>query len=86
MALDIRQSVFGGNNLHVAIANEDLAYASYVLEYSSGSFDAAKWVTAVGVCMYISTGLYVQFDVIITTISNYLHQQCGILVVRVSLW
>ncbi|KAL5016659.1 hypothetical protein ScPMuIL_006248 [Solemya velum] len=42
MALDIRQSVFGGNNLHVAIANEDLAYASYVLEYSSGRFDAAK--------------------------------------------
>ncbi|KAK3084359.1 hypothetical protein FSP39_012164 [Pinctada imbricata] len=42
IALDIRQSVFGGNNLYVAIAHEDLAYASYVLEYSSGRFQDAK--------------------------------------------
>ncbi|KAK3600300.1 hypothetical protein CHS0354_027144 [Potamilus streckersoni] len=41
-ALDIRQSVFGGNNLHVAIAHEDLAYASYVQEYSSGRFNDAR--------------------------------------------
>lgn len=42
MALDIRQSVFGGNNLFVAIACEDLAYASYVYEYSSGKFNDAR--------------------------------------------
>lgn len=42
MALDIRISVFGGNNLHVAIAHEDLAYCCYVHEYSSGKFQAAK--------------------------------------------
>ncbi|KAK7459432.1 hypothetical protein BaRGS_00039000 [Batillaria attramentaria] len=42
MALDIRISVFGGNNLFVAIAYEDLAYASYVFEYSSGKFDGAR--------------------------------------------
>lgn len=43
-ALDIRQAVFGGNNLHVAVAHEDLAYASYVQEYSSGRFTDAKYV------------------------------------------
>ncbi|XP_041347960.1 amyloid protein-binding protein 2-like [Gigantopelta aegis] len=42
IALDIRQSVFGGNNLYVAIANEDLAYASYVEQYSSGKFKKAQ--------------------------------------------
>lgn len=40
--LDIRQSVHGGNNLHVAIAHEDLAYSSYVLEYRSGRFQNAR--------------------------------------------
>ncbi|XP_062578908.1 amyloid protein-binding protein 2-like [Saccostrea cucullata] len=42
MALGIRQSVFGGKNLYVAIGHEDLAYASYVQEYSSGRFNDAK--------------------------------------------
>uniref|UniRef100_A0A8C8F215 Amyloid protein-binding protein 2 n=1 Tax=Oncorhynchus tshawytscha TaxID=74940 RepID=A0A8C8F215_ONCTS len=37
-ALDIRQSVFGGKNIHVATAHEDLAYSSYVHQYSSGKF------------------------------------------------
>jgi tetratricopeptide (TPR) repeat protein len=41
-ALDIRIAVFGGNNLHVAIAHEDLAYCAYVHEYSSGKFQDAK--------------------------------------------
>ncbi|XP_072043780.1 amyloid protein-binding protein 2-like [Amphiura filiformis] len=41
-ALDIRLVAFGGRNLHVAIAHEDLAYASYVHQYSSGKFDDAK--------------------------------------------
>ncbi|KAL3856914.1 hypothetical protein ACJMK2_011620 [Sinanodonta woodiana] len=41
-ALGIRQSIFGGNNLHVAIAHENLAYASYVQEYSSGNFNDAR--------------------------------------------
>ncbi|KAL3227929.1 hypothetical protein MRX96_003870 [Rhipicephalus microplus] len=40
--LDIRQSVHGGNNLHVALAHEDLAYSSYVLEYRSGRFQNAR--------------------------------------------
>uniref|UniRef100_A0A8C7MPD5 Amyloid beta protein binding protein 2 n=2 Tax=Oncorhynchus TaxID=8016 RepID=A0A8C7MPD5_ONCKI len=40
-ALDIRQSVFGGKNIHVATAHEDLAYSSYVHLYSSGKFDNA---------------------------------------------
>ncbi|GAB6030181.1 Amyloid protein-binding protein 2 [Chamberlinius hualienensis] len=41
MALNIRQAVFGGKNIHVAIAHEDLAYASYVNEYSTGRFQNA---------------------------------------------
>lgn len=43
MALGIRQSVFGGRNLYVAIGHEDLAYASYVQEYSSGRFNDARY-------------------------------------------
>ncbi|KAK7087291.1 amyloid protein-binding protein 2-like [Littorina saxatilis] len=42
LALSIRMKVFGGSNLHVAIACEDLAYATYVFEYSSGKFEDAK--------------------------------------------
>ncbi|XP_074643126.1 amyloid protein-binding protein 2-like [Tubulanus polymorphus] len=42
MALAIRQGVFGGNNLLVAMAHEDLAYSSYVSEYSSGRFSDAR--------------------------------------------
>ncbi|KAK4308532.1 hypothetical protein Pmani_019770 [Petrolisthes manimaculis] len=41
-ALDVRQSVFGGVNLHVAIAHEDLAYASYVHNYALGKFNQAR--------------------------------------------
>uniref|UniRef100_A0AAY4AM09 Amyloid protein-binding protein 2 n=1 Tax=Denticeps clupeoides TaxID=299321 RepID=A0AAY4AM09_9TELE len=41
VALDIRQTVFGGKNIHVAIAHEDLAYSSYVHQYSAGKFDVA---------------------------------------------
>lgn len=40
-ALDIRKSIFGKTNLHVAIAHEDLAYALYVQDYSSGRFQRA---------------------------------------------
>lgn len=40
-ALAIRQCVFGGKNLHIAITHEDLAYASYVNEYSTGKFQSA---------------------------------------------
>ena len=42
LALSIRMKVFGGSNLHVAIACEDLAYATYVFEYSSGKFSDAR--------------------------------------------
>lgn len=41
-ALEIRQNVFGKWNLHVAVAHEDLAYALYVHEYSSGRFTEAR--------------------------------------------
>ena len=44
-ALAVREEVFGGDDLHVAIANEDLAYAYYVHEYNSGDFKQAMWVT-----------------------------------------
>jgi hypothetical protein len=37
-ALEVRLKYFGGNNLTVAMAHEDLAYATYVFEYSSGKF------------------------------------------------
>lgn len=41
-ALDIHIEVLGGKNLLIAIAHEDLAYASYVYEYSSGRFKDAR--------------------------------------------
>lgn len=41
-ALEVRSKCFGTNNLNVAIAHEDLAYATYVYEYNSGRFDRAK--------------------------------------------
>lgn len=41
-ALSIRREVFDKNNILVAIGYEDLAYALYVNEYSSGSFYSAK--------------------------------------------
>jgi len=41
-ALDIRKTIFGKTNLHIALAHEDLAYALYVYEYSSGKFDEAR--------------------------------------------
>ncbi|XP_071872684.1 protein interacting with APP tail-1 isoform X1 [Bombus fervidus] len=41
-ALAIRKEIFGGRNLHVALAHEDLAYALYVFEYRSGEFPEAS--------------------------------------------
>lgn len=41
-ALEIRESIFGKMNLLVAIAHEELAYALYVHEYSSGKFEQAR--------------------------------------------
>lgn len=38
----MRSSIFGQRNFHVAIAHEDLAYALYVQEYSSGRFQNAN--------------------------------------------
>lgn len=40
-ALYIRKKLFRGHNYHIAIALEDLAYALYVCEYSSGRFQGA---------------------------------------------
>ncbi|KAJ8722323.1 hypothetical protein PYW08_004725 [Mythimna loreyi] len=41
-ALQTLRRVFGRSSLHVATAQEDLAYALYVLEYSSGRFYKAR--------------------------------------------
>lgn len=41
-ALEVRKTIFGQKNFHVAISHEDLAYALYVQEYSSGRFLSAK--------------------------------------------
>ncbi|KAJ8935250.1 hypothetical protein NQ314_012925 [Rhamnusium bicolor] len=41
-ALNIRKEVFEKNNIHVALGHEDLAYALYVNEYSSGRFYNAR--------------------------------------------
>ena len=35
--------MFGENNLCVAMVHEDLGYASYVQEYSSGAFENARY-------------------------------------------
>lgn len=41
-ALDVRLDSFGAENLQVATAHEDLAYATYVNEYSTGKFSEAR--------------------------------------------
>lgn len=41
-SLDIKKHILGNCNLHVAVAEEDLAYALYVREYSSGRFQNAE--------------------------------------------
>lgn len=41
-ALDVRLECFGKENLQVAVAHEDLAYATYVNEYSTGRFGDAR--------------------------------------------
>lgn len=44
-ALKIRKDIFGQRNFHVSIANEDLAYALYIQEYSTGRFlNASKHI------------------------------------------
>lgn len=40
--MDIKRSIHGNKNLAVATAEEDLSYALYVLEYSSGNFQSAR--------------------------------------------
>ncbi|RMX52041.1 hypothetical protein pdam_00003706 [Pocillopora damicornis] len=42
-AFRTRFYVFGYNNLHVATAHEDLSYALYVHEYSTGNFEEARY-------------------------------------------
>ncbi|ALC49100.1 Pat1 [Drosophila busckii] len=41
-ALRVRRGIFGNMNFHVAIAHEDLSYAYYVHEYSTGDFSCAQ--------------------------------------------
>lgn len=41
-ALALKKMLYGRLNLHVAVAQEDLAYALYVYEYSSGMFRVAR--------------------------------------------
>ena len=56
--LDIRRDVFGENNLCVAMVHEDLGYASYVNEYSSGKFENARYgkCTTLTVICFVLTG------------------------------
>jgi len=42
-ALSIRTKIFGQRNLLTALGHEDVAYATYVYEYSSGDFSGANW-------------------------------------------
>ena len=44
--------MFGFNNLHVATAHEDLGYALYVHEYSTGNFDEARYYSAVTLLVF----------------------------------
>ncbi|KAG8248309.1 Amyloid protein-binding protein 2 [Homalodisca vitripennis] len=44
-ALALKKVLYGQYNLHVAVAQEDLAYALYVHEYSSGMFRLARLVS-----------------------------------------
>ncbi|CAH1403148.1 unnamed protein product [Nezara viridula] len=41
-ALNLKEEIFGSLNLHVAVSHEELAYALYVHEYSSGRFYQAR--------------------------------------------
>ncbi|KAF6207038.1 hypothetical protein GE061_018276 [Apolygus lucorum] len=41
-ALKLKKAIYGDKNLHVAALKEDLAYALYVHEYSSGRFNTAS--------------------------------------------
>ena len=41
-ALDVKRCVFGNRNFHVAVCHEDLSYAYYVHEYSTGNFTCAR--------------------------------------------
>lgn len=41
-ALDIKRQIFGDRNYHVGLAHEDLSYAYYVHEYSTGDFHCAR--------------------------------------------
>lgn len=40
--IEIRKRIFEKHNVNVAVGFEDLAYASYVNEYSSGDFYFAR--------------------------------------------
>ncbi|KAM8719688.1 hypothetical protein ACLKA7_005850 [Drosophila subpalustris] len=40
--LTVRRGIFGNMNFHVAIAHEDLSYAYYVHDYSTGDFSCAQ--------------------------------------------
>lgn len=41
-ALEIKRQIFGERNYHVGLAHEDLSYAYYVHEYSTGNFQCAR--------------------------------------------
>ena len=46
-ALEVRSRIFVGPNINVALVHEELAYAQYVKEYSTGRFVPARHVWAV---------------------------------------
>lgn len=47
MGLETHKNIFEKNNIHVAVGMEDLAYAHYVNEYSSGDFYSARYITKI---------------------------------------
>lgn len=51
MGLETHKSIFEKNNIHVAVGLEDLAYAHYVNEYSSGDFYSARYVLNRYICV-----------------------------------
>jgi hypothetical protein len=54
-------SVFGGRNLFVAVAHEDLAYSSYVAEYSTGKFRDARYnmICCGNICIVLEIFVYI---------------------------
>ena len=72
--LEIRKDIFGEKNLCVAMVHEDLGYASYVQEYSSGEFENARYETIYSALFF---AFLVSCDVITCHWAHKAHQNGG---------